>query len=635
MTKPRVGVPQKPQGKIPKKMYMFWDGGWLRESRVRLLDSKEQFENRFLAENTCRDMNPTWELVLLNSTTADALVERKRYIPDHDWKNITVQARSDILRTMILHLYGGVWVDSSVFCNMPLDDWLELDSDDLVSFRRDDNKVEQIRSGIQPWITSWFLAAGKGSYTISKVWNVVTDPHEFRRFKSEYFWWHRIVAQAAQKDHNIQKRIVNVFKSADPMHCFTKPQEWKDAPVFKRCQMAAMAQAYATSSQCCRGPQPAPDLDDDLRETCANFKCRNYAANFDYARRPIPLGLGKTQKAVSPDVTGRQGNASFSLGWDGGNGRCWNSGSIADELNCLTRRSIQNGIAHRKIAFLKSHKTGSTTLATILHRFGSRHCLDMYAGRGDHYWHGRKEGSQNVDIYNRHSTFSVFELHRKLGVLIGQPFFFFSIFRDPVENYVSRFNYFMATKEHVDLNEHVFSPEPFGRDSLLREDLKVQLQDVPKALALFDLILLTEHFDEGMVILAERLGWHAIDASYVAGGMNVGGGKDYAGRSIGNFKLPNLPNKTVSRIRELVALDLLVYSNITKIYEQHRANFTARLGAEELERRVEELRRLNRMLAQQCTVHPHSASCFWYSLNDMSTEDDAAHSLIISRKQES
>ena len=40
-------------------------------------------------------------------------------------KAITYAAKSDFVRICILKKYGGLWVDATTYCTIPLDDWLE------------------------------------------------------------------------------------------------------------------------------------------------------------------------------------------------------------------------------------------------------------------------------------------------------------------------------------------------------------------------------------------------------------------------------------------------------------------------------------------------------------------------------
>ena len=52
-----------------------------------------------------------------------------RYAPflaniDLNSRTLTAASLSDILRISLLHEFGGVWVDATVYCNRPIDEWL-------------------------------------------------------------------------------------------------------------------------------------------------------------------------------------------------------------------------------------------------------------------------------------------------------------------------------------------------------------------------------------------------------------------------------------------------------------------------------------------------------------------------------
>lgn len=202
---------------IPRTVYMFWENGWHRAKREAVLS--------YL---TWRDMNPGFRVMPLNGSQMELLSNRKMYIPDNVWQNTTVQGRSDVYRTLMVYKYGGIWADASLFCNVPVEEWLDLSADDLISFVRRNNLRQQSLYQIDPWITSWFLAAPKKSYVISKIFHVITDPKEFYRFSrrnahaAEYFWWHKIVSDIASTDDHVRHRITHDFDYSDPNQCSGK-----------------------------------------------------------------------------------------------------------------------------------------------------------------------------------------------------------------------------------------------------------------------------------------------------------------------------------------------------------------------------------------------------------------------------
>jgi mannosyltransferase OCH1-like enzyme len=111
--------------KVPKIIWMLWDKGFDHPSAPF-------FEKRSWELN-----NPTWEVRGLHLTEFEQAVHIEERIPDNVWKKMTVQAKSDVLRMLVLYEYGGVWSDASLDCAIPLDGWLG-DQDDIFTFQRFD-----------------------------------------------------------------------------------------------------------------------------------------------------------------------------------------------------------------------------------------------------------------------------------------------------------------------------------------------------------------------------------------------------------------------------------------------------------------------------------------------------------------
>lgn len=258
---------ESPSNTIPRQIFMFWESGW-----------EGQTGHAALAAKSFQLMNPTWEVILLNRTTADAITHREDYFPDglyyRKWR---VQARSDVLRTLLLYQRGGVWADATLLCNRPLDSWLKLDAPDLVTFERHENKAKQERMNISPWITSWFLASPPQGKTISSIHKVVTDPNQLYRMRKEYFWWHRICSEVFKEEGNKSRAMS--FPSADAMHCVT-PDWTHSAPVLKRCANEEIASVVAITDVCC-----STGGDDLLRQrlqfACESWNCEFLSKNLD------------------------------------------------------------------------------------------------------------------------------------------------------------------------------------------------------------------------------------------------------------------------------------------------------------------------------------------------------------------
>jgi hypothetical protein len=108
------------------------------------------------------------------------------------------------------------------------------------------------------------------------------------RFKSEYFWWHRIASELATSDQKIGRRIA-LFPSSDPAHCMTK-EYWKTAPFFKRCAKKVFRTLVTKADICCGAAltnRPAFES-----EECSSWDCSSLASNWDRAE-PNPIHSGK------------------------------------------------------------------------------------------------------------------------------------------------------------------------------------------------------------------------------------------------------------------------------------------------------------------------------------------------------
>ncbi|XP_066467148.1 galactose-3-O-sulfotransferase 4 [Tiliqua scincoides] len=188
------------------------------------------------------------------------------------------------------------------------------------------------------------------------------------------------------------------------------------------------------------------------------------------------------------------------------------------------------------LLFLKTHKTGSSTIVNILHRFGDTRGLrfalparyqfnypNRFQARQVKGWHPR---GQPFDILCHHMRFNLIEVQK----VMHPDTFYFSIVRDPVALAESAFSYYRgvvpAFRRAGSLPEFLAAPQRFYRPAergshyarnLLWFDFGL---DLPSGLGLgpirdtlaglartFHLVLLTEHMDESLVLLRNALCW--------------------------------------------------------------------------------------------------------------------------------
>jgi hypothetical protein len=125
--------------------------------------------------------NPGWHFRCLDSETIARYVDLSAHI-DLKKQTMTAASLSDIIRLLLLHEFGGVWVDATTYCNVPLDDWLPLAAyTGFFAFARPGEDRE---------IASWFLAAAPGN-TLLANWTAGAVAYwRGRESTEDYFWVH-------------------------------------------------------------------------------------------------------------------------------------------------------------------------------------------------------------------------------------------------------------------------------------------------------------------------------------------------------------------------------------------------------------------------------------------------------------
>lgn len=141
---------------FPKRIWFLWFQGFSNAPEIVVF-----------CYNSWIKYNPDYEVVLLHYDNLHQYLD-----PESDslcWNEfISPQARSDIIRINLLSKYGGVWVDSTCFCTMPLNQWLpEYMEKGFFAFTSPPRKSTMI--------SSWFLASEKHNYITSTYCNAVNS----------------------------------------------------------------------------------------------------------------------------------------------------------------------------------------------------------------------------------------------------------------------------------------------------------------------------------------------------------------------------------------------------------------------------------------------------------------------------
>ena len=237
-----------------------------------------------------------------------------------------------------------------------------------------------------------------------------------------------------------------------------------------------------------------------------------------------------------------------------------------------------------QIVFIKTHKTGSTTLQLILQVYGyyknSSFLLNAKDNRTGHIRYMKVRVKTVVpplsvkarDYKNYYNNFDISTIHIRynrsyLDRMMKNGTKYVSILRDPVSHFESAFDFFGHYKDAKKSVESAITkwfrkPKKGGHTDnsqivdlgLARTDLRNKSK-VERHINLlsqeFDLILITEHFDESLLVLRKLKCWSFSDILYIK--QNV--------RS--NQSLP-LSESTREKIRQWNVADLSLYHHFNK-----------------------------------------------------------------------
>jgi hypothetical protein len=154
--------------------------------------------------------NPGWHFRCLDAVSIERYVDL-RGIVDLQSQSITAASLSDIVRILLLHEFGGVWVDATLFCNRPLDQWLpDVMTEGFFAFAA---------PGADRLLSTWFLSAVPNHHLVSN-WCRRTIEYWSNRLETEdYFWFHHLFGDMCNADETAAQAWLRVPKiSADGPH---------------------------------------------------------------------------------------------------------------------------------------------------------------------------------------------------------------------------------------------------------------------------------------------------------------------------------------------------------------------------------------------------------------------------------
>ena len=122
-------------------------------------------------------LHPKWEIRKLDSNNIHDFLGHD-FLAEESFAKLSLPHISDLIRTKLLIDYGGVWIDPTVFPVVPLEEWLDFNSEAGVFLFS--------RPGKDRLIANWFIASRKNSrllQSFSKMGQKLCTRLEKRKYK--------------------------------------------------------------------------------------------------------------------------------------------------------------------------------------------------------------------------------------------------------------------------------------------------------------------------------------------------------------------------------------------------------------------------------------------------------------------
>ncbi|XP_053558184.1 galactosylceramide sulfotransferase [Bombina bombina] len=318
-----------------------------------------------------------------------------------------------------------------------------------------------------------------------------------------------------------------------------------------------------------------------------------------YSYAVPPLSLGSTESPVNiPCLPSTRPNQSQS------------TSNASSHTSCGPRHNLM---------FMKTHKTGSSTILNILFRYGQSHHLQFAfpRGRNDFDYPGYFQRWQ-VEGYHPGACFNIIcnhmrYQHPEVSLLLPPDATFVTILRDPALLFESSFQYFAkvvpltwtipgsgAEEKMVKFLHNplgYYDPSGFNAHYLhnlltfdLGYDNKMDVGDpsvqhmVKQLDNRFHLVMLLEYFDESLLLLRDLMCWEMDDVLY----FKLNARKDSRGS--------RLSSEMYKLAQDWNALDTLLYRHFNATFWKRVEDY----GLERMQQDLLELRRRNEELKREC-----------------------------------
>jgi len=180
---------------LEKNIFLLWLQGW----------DDATWLNKQVAESW-QINNPEWKICYVDLSNLKDYVNDIDYIYDSN-KNISPQAKSDIIRLSLLKNHGGIWADATMLCMQPLDHWIyeAIKPEGIWMYHGHGGGMSK-----ETGPASWFIVAKKNNYMITK-WKYECDNYwNSNNFTNNYFWMDGLFKKLFETDEIFSKSWSNV-----------------------------------------------------------------------------------------------------------------------------------------------------------------------------------------------------------------------------------------------------------------------------------------------------------------------------------------------------------------------------------------------------------------------------------------
>ncbi|CAG5086573.1 Oidioi.mRNA.OKI2018_I69.PAR.g11265.t2.cds [Oikopleura dioica] len=268
--------------------------------------------------------------------------------------------------------------------------------------------------------------------------------------------------------------------------------------------------------------------------------------------------------------------------------------------------------AHKNIFFLKTHKAGSTTLQNVLLRYGEANSLTFALPKqpGAHVFNYNLKFNSDLVRPSPSGSYNILCNHLHFdekGVKETMPkdTKYIAIVRNPLDLFESIMSYYT---EEVRAFQRVPGRDIQNNDETDERTIKRWIERLDQ---IFDLVLITDFFDESMILLKEELCWTTEDITFIKSNSR---------------KLEKSKSSTADWLSDEYQQKLIDWNKADWMLYQHFnttfANKVENFGRERMDNEIKLLNEANQKIADDClreettTSYFHSVPIQRYKLKD-------------------